>query len=187
MWKFHPNWFYGSICYDCNLSRCLREINYSHEHSVSRYSKSAGEVSIDGLHNCWHSVANKLSLRLSATLTEDASSVASIGCALPSLTTGVGSCELDIPSTWFQADKFVDTKVQLLFRCGIEDSSSSSQACGQACRNCHMPRFPRLVVFSLRCRSPLASRTNSQFSYCKYGRFPAWRMEWQFEVQYHGS
>ena len=67
-----------------------------------------------------------LSLRLSATLTEDASSVASIGCALPSLTTGVGSCELDIPSTWFQADKFVDTKVQLLFRYGIEDSSSSS-------------------------------------------------------------
>ena len=34
-----------------------------------------------------------LSLRLSATLSEDATSVASIGCALPSLTTGVGSCD----------------------------------------------------------------------------------------------
>ena len=67
-----------------------------------------------------------LSLRLSATLSEDATSVASIGCALPSLTTGVGSCELDVPTAWFQADEVVSMKAQLLFRYGIEDSSTSS-------------------------------------------------------------
>ena len=107
-----------------------------------------------------------LSLRLSATLSEDATSVASIGCALPSLTTGVGSCELDVPTAWFQADKVVSMKAQLLFRYGIEDSSTSSILSVQLANSATYVRFPRLVVSSLRCRSPLASaRTNSQFQF----------------------
>ena len=105
-----------------------------------------------------------LSLRLSATLTEDASSVASIGCALPSLTTGVGSCELDIPSTWFQADKFVDTKVQLLFRYGIEDSSSSSILTVKLANSATYAALPSTGGVLLEMPKSLASaRTNSQF------------------------
>jgi hypothetical protein len=69
---------------------------------------------------------HRSAISLAETLSEDATSVASIGCALPSLTTGVGSCELDVPTAWFQADEVVSMKAQLPFRYGIEDSSTSS-------------------------------------------------------------